>query len=191
MFWPLALGIVGFFLASLILPWTYRGRIDRLENEVRQLKARLSPLPAPHAASAKETPRAGGTEAKKAPPAAAAKAPGFEQKGRIGFEQQFGVRLPVWIGGIALAFAGFFLVKYSIETGMLTEEVRTVLGGAFGLALLYAGHWVRCHPSLANSTRIAQALSGAGIADLYICLFAATSLYHLLPQFVASRGWRQ
>ena len=34
--------------------------------------------------------------------------------------------------------------------------------------------------SLANGERIGQALSGAGIADLYASLFVATTLYHLL-----------
>jgi len=104
------------------------------------------------------------------------------------FEQQFGARLPVWIGGIALALAGFFLVKYTIETGLLSPTVRIVLGMLFGGGLLYAADWVRARPQFANGTRIAQALSGAGIADLYVCLFAATSLYDLIPAFVGFAG---
>ena len=106
----------------------------------------------------------------------------------ISFEQQFGARLPVWIGGIALALAGFFLVKYSIETGLLSPTVRVVIGMIFGGGLLYAADWVRERPQFANGTRIAQALSGAGIADLYVCLFAATSLYDLIPAFVGFSG---
>lgn len=106
----------------------------------------------------------------------------------ISFEQQFGARLPVWIGGIALALAGFFLVKYSIETGLLSPVVRVVLGMIFGSGLLYAANWVRERPQFANGTRIAQALSGAGIADLYVCLFAATSLYDLIPAFLGFSG---
>jgi uncharacterized membrane protein len=95
-------------------------------------------------------------------------------------ERQFGARLPVWIGGIALALAGFFLVRYTIEIGLLTETVRVALGGVFGLALIAAGHWASTRESLANGKRIGQALSGAGIADLYASLFVATTLYHLL-----------
>src|SRR5215510_5245828 len=49
----------------------------------------------------------------------------------VDLERQFGARLPVWIGGIALALAGFFLVRYTIEIGLLTETVRVVLGGIF------------------------------------------------------------
>jgi len=98
----------------------------------------------------------------------------------VDLERQFGALLPVWIGGIALALAGFFLVRYTIEIGLLTETVRVALGGVFGLALIAAGHWASTKESLANGKRIGQALSGAGIADLYASLFVATTLYHLL-----------
>jgi uncharacterized membrane protein len=113
---------------------------------------------------------------------------GGRKKEKAGFEQQFGVRLPVWIGGIALALAGFFTVKYSIETGILSPAVRVVLGLVFGVGLLYAAGLVCSRENLANGSRIAQALSGAGIADLYICIFAATSLYDLVPSFIGFAG---
>jgi uncharacterized membrane protein len=116
-----------------------------------------------------------------------AKAPEEKQE-RVNFEQQFGARLPVWIGGVALALAGFFMVKYSIETGLLSPVVRVILGIIFGIGLLYAASWVRSKPEFANGARIAQALSGAGIADLYVCIFAATSLYGLVPPFICFAG---
>ncbi|MES2985246.1 MAG: DUF2339 domain-containing protein [Pseudomonadota bacterium] len=106
----------------------------------------------------------------------------------ISFEQQFGAQLPVWIGGVALALAGLFLVKYSIEMGLLSPTVRVVLGMIFGGGLLCAADWVRKRPNFANGTRIAQALCGAGIADLYVCLFAATNLYDLIPASVGFTG---
>jgi hypothetical protein len=115
-------------------------------------------------------------------------APRIEKKERVSFEQQFGARLPVWIGGVALALAGFFMVKYSIETGLLSPTVRVVLGLIFGGGMLYAANWVQGKENFANGTRIAQALSGAGIADLYVCIFAATSLYGLIPAFVGFIG---
>jgi uncharacterized membrane protein len=99
-------------------------------------------------------------------------------------ERQFGGRAFVWLGGIALALAGFFLVKYSIDTGLLTEKVRVVLGVLFGLSLLAGSGAVRRRKNIADGTRIAQALAGAGIADLYGSLFAATTLYHLLPAWL-------
>ena len=97
-----------------------------------------------------------------------------------GFELQFGAKLPVWFGGIALAFAGFYLVKYSIDVGLLTPAVRTFIGALFGLGLLGAGKAVRSKENFANGPRIAQALTGAGIADLYVCIFAATIMYDMI-----------
>lgn len=115
-------------------------------------------------------------------------APPKPERKRKDIEQQFGSRLFVWLGGIALALAGFFLVKYSIEQGLLSPTVRVVLGGVFGLCLLYAADMVRGKPNLADGVRISQALSGAGIAVLYVSLFAATTLYDLLPSYVGLVG---
>ncbi len=97
------------------------------------------------------------------------------------FEFNFGKKLPVWIGGVALAFAGFYLVKYSIDMGLLTPEVRIILGFLFGVALLAAGSFIRMKkPDMADGARIAQAVTGAGIADLYATIFAATTMLHLI-----------
>ena len=53
-----------------------------------------------------------------------------------GFEERIGTRWVVWVGGLTLALGGFFMVRYSIEAGLLGPGVRTMLGGAFALALL-------------------------------------------------------
>ena len=98
-----------------------------------------------------------------------------------GIEHQFGGMAFVWLGAVALALAGFFLVKYSIEVGLLSPAVRVTMGIIFGIGLLYAGNRVRIEPGFANGVRIAQALSGAGIAVLYASFYAATSLYNLIP----------
>ena len=109
-------------------------------------------------------------------------------KSTFNFEHNLGSRLPVWIGGIALAFAGFFMVKYSIEANLLSPDVRVVMGIIFGTGLLWLGNWVREKDSFSDGIRISQALSGAGIADLYACIFAASSLYELIPSFLGFFG---
>ena len=111
-----------------------------------------------------------------------------EERHEEGFERLFGSRAYVWLGAVALALAGFFLVKYSIEIGLLSPSVRVTMGIMFGIALLYAGNRVRVHPGFANGMRIAQALSGAGIAVLYASFYAATSLYDLLPALAGFTG---
>jgi uncharacterized membrane protein len=90
-------------------------------------------------------------------------------------EERLGVRLFIWVGGIALALAGAFLVKYSIDQGWLGPAVRCALGVALGLALLAGGEWMR-----SRDGRIAQSVSAAGVAVLYASLFAAIALYDLI-----------
>ena len=46
----------------------------------------------------------------------------------ISFEERFGTQWTVWVGGIALAFGGFFLVRYSIEQGYFGPGMRIFLG---------------------------------------------------------------
>ena len=57
------------------------------------------------------------------------------RSGGFDFEELFGRRLPIWAGGVALAVAGVFMVRWSIERGLLTPEVRVILAFLFGLAL--------------------------------------------------------
>jgi len=98
-----------------------------------------------------------------------------------GLERQFGAVLPVWVGGIVIAFAGFFLVKYSIENQLVGPHMRVALGGLLGVALLVGARFVAARAGAFGGHRIAQALSGAGIAVFYVSAYAATALYGLLP----------
>jgi len=110
--------------------------------------------------------------------------PPKKPKPTISWEQQIGARLPVWIGGIALALSGIFLVKYSIDTGLLSPAVRCVLAGLLGAAMLAGAQWVIWRKTVANGERIAQALAGAGIAVLYGTFFASGTVYEFFPSSV-------
>src|SRR5437764_14183135 len=59
------------------------------------------------------------------------------------FEERFGASWVVWIGGIALALGGIFLVQFSIEAGLIGPGVRIFLGGLLAAALVAAGEWLR------------------------------------------------
>lgn len=139
-----------------------------------------APAPQPAADIAWPVPQTPQPATPVVPPVAAAPKPARSKT----LERQFGGRAFVWLGGVALALAGFFLVKYSIDTGLLTESVRVVLGILFGVALLAGSQAVRRREKIADGVRIAQALAGAGIADLYGSLFAATTLYHMVPSWL-------
>ena len=98
-------------------------------------------------------------------------------------ERQFGTRAVVWLGAVALALAGAFLVKYSIDQGLIGPTTRVVLGLAFGAVLLGAAEWLR-----RRSAGIAQGLAAAGIAVLYAALLAGTKNYDLFPDLVGGAG---
>ncbi len=109
-----------------------------------------------------------------------------------GFEERIGTRWVVWIGGLTLALGGFFMVRYSIEAGLLGPGVRTTLGGLFALALLLAGEWTRRRQSIADIdalpiANIPAILTAAGTAVAFATVYAAYALYDFLapaPAFV-------
>ncbi|MCA1198705.1 DUF2339 domain-containing protein [Sphingomonas sp. R647] len=110
---------------------------------------------------------------------------------RPSLESLIGARLPVWIGAVALVVAGFFLVRYAVEIGLLTPAVRTILAALFAIILVGASEAARRIPAVAEDPRIAQALAGAGIASSYATLYIAAALYNLigpLPAFILMIG---
>ena len=129
------------------------------------------PLTTSHEEVAKESPVPAQTAT--AAPASSVAAPAREKPPAL--EERIGARIFVWVGGVALALAGAFLVKYSIDAGLLGPGVRVTLGIMLGIVLLAAGEFM-----LSRSARIAQALSGAGPACLFASLFAAVALYQLV-----------
>lgn len=96
------------------------------------------------------------------------------------FERYVGGRLLIWIGGIALAVAGGFLVRYSIEIGLVTPELRMIAAALLGAGLLAAGESARAARAFSDDPRIAQALVGSGIAILYATAYGSYFLYGLI-----------
>ncbi|MGI9412081.1 MAG: DUF2339 domain-containing protein, partial [Hyphomicrobiales bacterium] len=112
---------------------------------------------------------------------------------REGLEQRLTSRWLVWLGGVTLALAGVFLVKYAAEQGLLGPRARTFLGLLFGVALAAGGEWVRRNPKhglaeLAPASYVPQALTAAGVFTAFASIFAAYSLYDLLAPLVAFAG---
>ncbi|ODM77318.1 DUF2339 domain-containing protein [Bradyrhizobium elkanii] len=107
-----------------------------------------------------------------------------------GFEETLGTRWVVWIGGLTLALGGFFMVRYSIEAGLLGPGVRTMLGGLFALALLGAGEWTRRQEGISNIAALPIAnipaiLTAAGTAVAFATVYAAYALYDFLAPATA------
>jgi uncharacterized membrane protein len=139
-------------------------RVGRLEKEIGGLRrgAAVPAGPEPGAGSAGEPVR---------PPP-----PARETLASL-FEQLVGGRLLIWIGGIALVVAGFFLIRHTIEIGLVTPELRMGAAALFGVTLLACGEYARDRGVLADEPRVAQALVGAGIAVLYATAYGSWFLY--------------
>ncbi len=102
---------------------------------------------------------------------------------QAGWEQRLGARAFVWLGGITLALAAVFLVRYSIEEGYLSPQVRVILAALFGFALIAGAERMR-----PRDDRVAQALAAAGVASVYGALFSAVALYDMISKVAAGGG---
>ena len=100
-------------------------------------------------------------------------------------EERFGTQWVVWIGGLALALGGIFLVRYAVEQDLLGPGVRIVLGFVFAAILIGAGEWTRrgeiATGIAALPTRhIPSILTAAGTIAAYATVYAAYGLYDFL-----------
>ena len=89
----------------------------------------------------------------------------------------------VWLGGICVALAGVFLVKYSIDQGLLTPWTRVALATFTGFAMHAVAEWLprrtgRRHPTF-------SALAASGSVTLCAGALAALHLYELIPPLAA------
>lgn len=200
-----------FCLVTFLMPWAQASRIKGLNEEVSEMRRDIRTLqtivsriqikePAEEIASAVPSPEFRQQPVTRqmieeyeasyisrnieetSPEEAVVKKEEFIQRpSGNSFELNLGTKLPVWIGAISLICAAFFLVKYSIEAGLLGPLARISIGTLFGTSLVAAGQWIVARASIANSKRIAQGLVGAGLVTLYFSSYAAVSLYHLIP----------
>ena len=109
---------------------------------------------------------------------------------RIGFEERFGTRWLVWVGGIALTLGGIFVVRYTIQEGLIGPGVRIMLGALLALILVAAGEWTRRKENLSGlpglpTAHIPGILTAAGTTVAYATVYAAYGLYNFLPPGVA------
>jgi uncharacterized membrane protein len=107
-----------------------------------------------------------------------------------GLEERLGTRWVVWVGGLTLALGGVFLVKYSIEAGLLGPETRVLLGGLFALALLATGEYARRKEDLSSIAPLPMAnipaiLTAAGTAVAFATVYTSYALYGFLSPPIA------
>lgn len=84
-------------------------------------------------------------------------------------------------GILVILFTTAFLLKLSIDRGILGPEGRVALSYVAGTLLLAFG----LHPKMRNNYwSLGQALTGIGLGMLYFSSYALTSMYHLVPPMV-------
>ncbi|TDK37157.1 DUF2339 domain-containing protein [Rhizobium deserti] len=108
--------------------------------------------------------------------------PAPSSKSRDSLESYLGARWPVWVGGVALALGGIFLVRYSIEAGLLGPAARLTLACLFGFALLLGGELLRRRgmPQISerySNAMIPGALTAAGAVTLLGVIYAGYGIY--------------
>src|SRR5262245_53275086 len=140
------------------------------------------PLPAPEPVRAATSPIAPEPATPRAQAAPAAPA--------MSLEERLGTQWAVWVGGLALALGGIFLVRYSIEQGLVGPGVRVTLGALLAAALIIAGEWARRSDRLAGTSGLPRAhipsiLTAAGTVVAYADVYAAHALYGFLAPATA------
>lgn len=192
------MGILAFLILLGGLLWLGR-RVAVLEREVRRLQVAPDAItsPAPGSSPVALDPSASRDVALSPGPPSDAPVLGMPSaaapeilgwRPSFDFEDLFGRLLPIWAGGVTLAVAGFFLVRWSIEAGLLTPPVRVVLAGLFGIGLLAGAEGAYRWRERVADPRVAQALAGAGLATLYAAFYLAGSTYGLIAPAFAFVG---
>jgi uncharacterized membrane protein len=177
-------------------------RLAALEQQIRdrggeplhptaatQTEMAPAPEPTPVAMPDTGTSENAAAEAPSAPPAAAKTGSDIADASR-GFEAALASRWLVWLGAIAIALAGTFLVKFAIDNGWLGPVERVSLGFALGAILAAGGEWLRRRPlqrAIANlrPDHVPAALTASGLFVAFASLYAAYALYDLMSPPVA------
>lgn len=111
---------------------------------------------------------------------------------KTSLEERIGTRWAVWVGGLALGLGGIFLVRYSIEAGLIGPLARVLLGLLFA-AVLLAGSELLRRSGLTDSDASRRAyvpgiLAAAGAVSAFASVYAAHALYGLIGPAIAFIG---
>ena len=192
-------GLIG-AVAGLMLGQLPRGRLDALEQRVAALEQEMAtarasaaalpgrapdPVPAPEPARPPEPVRA--TEPPLAPRPEFRPEPQTAPRGEAAaalqpsaletlWERLFSGNLVVKVGIVVLFFGVAFLLRYAYERVHVPIELRLTGVAAGAIALVNIGWRLR-----RSRPGYALALQGGGVGLLYLVIFAAFRMFHLLP----------
>lgn len=108
---------------------------------------------------------------------------GHDKTGDSSLESTIGTRWIGRVGMIAILFGVAFFLKYSFDNKLIGETGRVILGIFWGVAFIGVGEYFQRKKPMGL---YGQVLSGGGLAVLYLALYAAFALYHLIPAPLAA-----
>jgi uncharacterized membrane protein len=188
---------VGVGLALLISLTNLSSRVRQLAEELERLKKRTANLEGGSAAQTvawSDSPppqHSGAPPAREAKPAAAPAEtrpdegalpmPGKPARTKEEWEALIGGKVLNRIGSLALIIGIAYFLKFAFDRNWITETFRVLIGVAAGCISLFVA--ARTHRK--GFQIFAQGLVGAGIAILYLSVYASFNYYALLSQPVA------
>ncbi|GGC05539.1 membrane protein [Marinobacterium zhoushanense] len=98
-----------------------------------------------------------------------------------GFIQHLRQHWMIWLGGACVGLAGVFMVRYSIEQGLLGPGARIILSLLTGIGLHVAANWMRLRRGHSD---VFAALAGGASIILYAALLASLHQLDYVPA-----GW--
>lgn len=203
--------VAGLAIALLVLPFVTFFRVHRLARELDSLVRRLEVLEQHQADAAPASPAAASAPAWGASPSAAVSAAAVSQPPQqvpatavfttvaeaslppstsgagggatddLDFEGRVGGRGLLYTGLLILLFGVSFFLKYAFDNAWIGPWGRVGLGLVSGIALTTGGLLLDRRGLLA----FGRALAGAGLAILYLSVYAALTFYGLIDRTFA------
>jgi uncharacterized membrane protein len=192
-----ALGIPALGVAGFVLAISQRPVIAALQAEIGRLARRMEALEtAPPGRRRTQSRRSVAPEAERSRRLNRSPSPSLNPKpsappvevpiaAKVGLEERLASRWLVWLGAVALALAGLFLILYAVEHGWIGPTARVALGLLLGVALAAAGEWTRRRPwqmrfAGQHTDHAPGALAGAGLFVAFASIYGAHALYGLI-----------
>lgn len=167
-------------------------RLERLEAAVREVSGRLAaleragpraaPVPppppplTPHReppAPPRMTPPAPVPVARPEPPPLRRPEPKPKAEMPAGWETEIALKWMGWVGAVALICAAIYFAVYAVQNGLIGPTGQVVILILAGLGLIGTGD-----SQLRRARRaLGESLMGAGVAMLYVAIYAAFALY--------------
>lgn len=195
--------LVLFTLVGSVLSFLHAGKLSRMQIHITQLERRLtaferksaSSKPAEHGESStapKDEASASGSVGVAKPyvsshPSRPPTLVSYFEKHQQKLVNAIKGNGLLWLGGLVLAVGGIFLANYAIESGFVSAELRVILGGVFGVALVVASEFLARHRVRFSiySPAVCAALASGGVVTCYAMTLVAFNYYGFLSPFIA------